>query len=66
MQAGRALCDEVGVRDRRPPDPYQTVSLSGAVVNLEYCGIEGAIAVLKGQYVVGTVTAKIIIPKPEL
>jgi inner membrane protein len=47
------------------PDQYQTVSLSGAAVNLEYCSIESAIAVLREQYVVGTVTAKIIQPKPE-
>jgi inner membrane protein len=26
------------------PDQYQTVSLSGAAVNLEYCGVEEAIA----------------------
>jgi hypothetical protein len=54
------------------PDQYQTVSLSGAAVNLEYCGIGEAyreadlfeIAVLKDQYAVGTVTAKIIQPIP--
>ena len=46
------------------PDQYQTVSLSGAAVNLEYCGIEEAIALLKDQYAVGTVTAKIVQPKP--
>jgi inner membrane protein len=45
------------------PDQYQTVSLSGAAVKLEYCGIEEAIrnaipsgiALLKDQYAVGTV-----------
>jgi inner membrane protein len=47
------------------PDQYQTVSLSGSSVNLEYCGIEGAIAVLSEQYAVGTVTAKIISPRPD-
>jgi inner membrane protein len=47
------------------PDQYQTVSLSGATVNLEYCEVEGAIAVLRDQYAVGTVTAKIIMPKPK-
>ena len=47
------------------PDQYQTVSLAGAAVNLEYCGIEGAISVLKEQYAVGTVTAKVISPRPE-
>jgi inner membrane protein len=47
------------------PDQYQTVSLAGATVNLEYSGIEGAIAVLREQYAVGTLTAKIIQPRPE-
>ncbi len=46
------------------PDQYQTVSLSGATVNLEYCGIEEAIAVLREQYAIGTVRAKIIQPRP--
>jgi inner membrane protein len=31
------------------PDQYQTVNLSGAVVKMEYCGIESASAVLKEQ-----------------
>ncbi|MGK7895870.1 MAG: hypothetical protein AB4372_20220 [Xenococcus sp. (in: cyanobacteria)] len=44
------------------PDQYQTISLSGTTVNLEYCMIEGAIAFLKEQYAVGTITAKIIQP----
>ena len=30
------------------PDQYQTVSLSGAAVNLEYCGIEGAVRCPQG------------------
>jgi inner membrane protein len=46
------------------PDQYQTVSLAGAAVNLEYLGVEGAISVLREQYVVGTVTAKIVQPAP--
>ena len=47
------------------PDQYQTISLSGATVNLEYCGISEAIALLKEEYAIGTVTAKIIQPAPE-
>jgi inner membrane protein len=46
-------------------DQYQTVSLSGAAVQMDYCTIEGAISVLKDQYAVGTVTAKIISPRPK-
>jgi inner membrane protein len=44
-------------------DQYQTVNLSGAAVNLGYCGIGGAMLsaryanpVLKDQYAVATVT----------
>ena len=48
------------------PDQYQTVSLAGAAVNLDYCSIENAIAVLREQFAVGTVTAKIVQPKPFL
>jgi inner membrane protein len=47
------------------PDQYQTVSLSGAAVNLEYCSVEEAISVLKDQYAVGTITAKIVQPRPK-
>ena len=46
------------------PDQYQTISLAGATVQLDYCRIEEAIAILKEQYAVGTVTAKIIQPRP--
>ncbi|AUS35887.1 hypothetical protein amyaer_p04635 (plasmid) [Microcystis aeruginosa NIES-2481] len=55
MQTGRTLCDEVGVGNGRPPNQYP----------LEYCGVGEAIAVLREQYVVGTVTAKIVQPKPD-
>jgi inner membrane protein len=47
------------------PDQYQTISLSGATVNLEYNQIEEAIVVLKEQYAIGMVTAKIIQPAPK-
>ena len=47
------------------PDQYQTVSLSGAMVDLEYCGIGEAIAFLKEQYAMGNITAKIIQPRPK-
>ena len=47
------------------PDQYQTISLSGATVQMDYCGIEGAITILKEQYAIGTVTAKIVQPRPE-
>ncbi|MFM7711854.1 MAG: hypothetical protein ACKO7A_03645 [Microcystis sp.] len=40
----------MGVGNGRPPNQYP----------LEYCGVGEAIAVLREQYVVGTVTAKIV------
>jgi hypothetical protein len=47
------------------PDQYQTISLSEAAVKLEYYGIEDAITVLREQFAVGMVTAKIISPRPK-
>ncbi len=47
------------------PGEYPSVSLLGSTVQMDYCGIESAIAVLKDQYAIGTLTAKIITPKPE-
>jgi hypothetical protein len=38
--------------------------LSGAAVGVEYLRVEVVIAVLREQYVVATVTAKIVSPKP--
>ncbi len=48
------------------PDQYQSISLSGATVQMDYCNIEGAIALLKEQYAIGTITAKVIQPLPNL
>ena len=45
-------------------DTFEVISLSGSSVKLEYCGIERAIAVLNDQYVIGSLTAKIILPSP--
>jgi inner membrane protein len=47
------------------PDQYQTIILSGATVQMNYCEIERAIAFIKEQYAIGTMTAKIIQPRPE-
>ena len=48
------------------PDQYQTIRLVGATVQLDYGRIEEAIAILREQYAVGTVTAKIIQPRPNV
>ena len=47
------------------PEQYQTIMLSGATVNFDYCEIERAISLLREQYAVGTVTVKIVKPAPE-
>ena len=54
-------------------DMYQIVTLSGTSVKLDYCEIERAgptalltqDAVLREQYVIGSLTAKIIQPLPN-
>lgn len=43
---------------------YETLKLSGTSITFNYCPIEKAIAALKDQYGNGTLTAKIISPKP--
>jgi inner membrane protein len=46
------------------PNQLQTLNLSGNGVLLSYCPIDVALIQLQGQYVTGTITAKIITPKP--
>jgi inner membrane protein len=45
---------------------FQTFSLSGNQALLNYCPIDLALIQLQGQYATGTITAKIISPKPQL
>jgi hypothetical protein len=47
------------------PDQYRTVSLAGAVAQMEYYGLESAIAILREQCTVGKVMAKIVSPRPK-
>ncbi len=48
------------------PDQYQTVSLAGATVNLEYFwGLRVRSPFLKDQFAMGSVTAKIVQPRPD-
>lgn len=44
---------------------YESISLSGSTVKMDYESIEEAIAILRGQYAVGTLTAKIVQPRPK-
>jgi inner membrane protein len=46
------------------PNELQTFNLSGNSVFLNYCPIDAALIQLQGQYATGTITAKIITPKP--
>ena len=43
---------------------HTTVSLSGTTLKLSYCSLDKAIALLNGQYAMGTVEVKIVQSKP--
>jgi inner membrane protein len=46
------------------PGQFQFLVREGSRVTLEYCPIDQAIIFLEDQYAYGTITAKIVIPKP--
>jgi inner membrane protein len=48
------------------PKQFETVQLSGEQINFNYCPLENALVLLKGQIVTGAIEAKIFSPKPEL
>ena len=48
------------------PKQMQKASLSGNSLKLNYCPIDMAIALLNGQYAIGTIEVKIISPKPNI
>ncbi len=48
------------------PRQLENAKLSGEQLNLSYCPLEVAISLLKGQYITGSLEAKIFSPKPEL
>jgi len=48
------------------PRQFETVKLSGEQITFNYCPLENALLLLKGQIVTGAVEAKIFSPKPEL
>jgi inner membrane protein len=48
------------------PKQFETVKLSGEQIAFNYCPLENALVLLKGQIVTGAVEAKIFSPKPEL
>jgi inner membrane protein len=48
------------------PKQFETVKLSGEQITFNYCPLENALLLLKGQIVTGAVEAKIFSPQPEL
>ncbi len=47
------------------PDQYPVATVDGNNIEFSYCPLERAIALLNNQYAIGTVTAKILQPKPQ-
>ena len=46
-------------------DTFQIVTVTGSSIKFEYCGVEQAIAILKDQYAIGSLSAKMISPRPK-
>ena len=42
------------------PNQMATASLTGSNINFDYCSLDRAIALLNGQYAIGTVEVKVI------
>ena len=48
------------------PKQMQKASLSGSTIRFNYCPVDMAIALLRGQYALGTIEVRIITPLPQL
>lgn len=48
------------------PKQLEIAKLTGAQLNLSYCPLETAVKLLSGQYITGSLEAKIFSPKPDL
>jgi inner membrane protein len=48
------------------PKQFEIVNLAGDKITFKYCPLERAIKLLAGQYVTGSLEAKIFTPKPDL
>lgn len=48
------------------PKQMQKASLSGGSLKFSYCPIDTAIALLRGQYAIGTIEVRTITPKPQI
>ena len=52
------------VKIKLEPEEYTVIELTGSSLKFSWCPIEEALSYLKDQYAVGTLTAKIITPRP--
>ncbi len=52
------------VKIKIEPEKYTIIELTGSNLKLSWCPIEEALSYLKDQYAIGTLTAKIITPRP--
>jgi hypothetical protein len=48
------------------PKQFEIVNLAADKITFNYCPLERAIKLLTGQYVTGSLEAKIFTPKPDL
>ncbi len=52
------------VKIKIEPEEYTVIELTGSNLKLSWCPVEEALSYLNDQYAIGTLTAKIITPKP--
>ncbi len=52
------------VKIKIEPEEYTVIELTGSSLKLSWCPVEEALSYLKDQYAIGTLTAKIITPRP--
>ncbi len=52
------------VKIKIEPEEYTVIELTGSSLKFSWCPIEEALSYLKDQYAIGTLTAKIITPRP--
>ncbi|MGK7882943.1 MAG: hypothetical protein AB4060_23005 [Crocosphaera sp.] len=52
------------VKIKIEPEEYTVIELTRSSLKLSWCPIEEVLSYLKDQYAIGTLTAKIITPKP--
>jgi inner membrane protein len=52
------------VKIKIEPEEYTVIELTGNSLKLSWCPVEEALSYLNDQYAIGTLTAKIITPKP--